>query len=201
MHYYWSKTIDGSKGVTRDGHSPSWPNPLIFMKSSAKLFLKVFNSNSRGWHSPSGKSWICHWWQAMERLIYSTETYVQNLPNMPFQLINTIFLNGGSDIPNAMSWLVSDDSPLLSILKQSMLLIVVLISGVCAVGFWRGVWYLWDVHLWQEDPVKSAWFTFGLGEWILQCEAYRGSVPLGIRDHRDAAPLATPNESLTCKQS
>ena len=40
MHYYWSKTIDGSKGVARDGHSPSWSNPLIFMKSSAKLFLK-----------------------------------------------------------------------------------------------------------------------------------------------------------------
>ena len=120
---------------------------------------------------------------------------------MPFQLINKIFLNGGSDIPNTMSWHISADSLLLSTLKQSMLLIIVLISGVCTVGFWRGVWYLWDVYLWPEDPVKSAWFTFGLGEWILQCEAYRGSVLLGIRDHQDAALLASPNESLTRKQS
>ena len=48
-----------------------------------------------------------------------------------------------------------------------MLLIVVLISGVCTVGFWRGVWYLWDVYFWPQEPVKSAWFTFGLGKLII----------------------------------
>ena len=64
--------------------------------------------------------------------------------------------------------LVSADSFLLSIMKQAMLQIVILISGVCTVCFWRGVWYLWDVYLWPDEPVKSAWFTFGLGKSISQ---------------------------------
>ena len=84
--------------------------------------------------------------------------------------MNSHLWNGASTpspthVRNQNFYAILEQSTALSLTKQMLLDVVLLVAGVCTVCYWRGVWYLWDVYLWPEDPVKSAWFTHVLGKY------------------------------------
>jgi len=54
--------------------------------------------------------------------------------------------------------------------------IFTLLGVLGTVLWWRGVWHLWDYYIFINDPIKSAWLSWGVG-------IFGGLLTLTLRSH------------------
>ena len=118
------------------------------------------------------KQWVKIYWNQRNCLLTPQQHHTS--PSITSLLSNKTIENkkqkshfisrGGSRIPPVLLSTIflfqivctfPENSTILSLVKQLLLDVVFLAAGVCAVCFWRGVWYLWDVYLWPEEPVQE----------------------------------------------